>query len=1287
MTKPPLTGLRQLCPDVDPRLPAAHLERLGDDYFQAFDLETVARHLRALAALSASQPAQILFDQPSLDRVDVTVLGFDYPGEFSMITGVLAGTGFDIDSGQIFTYAAAREDAASPKPRGGAKALAGDPRLSPTPEVARQGVRDARRRPESPVDVLLRRRCIIDYFSGVLDGRMPFEEWRGTFAARLHRVMALLEDGRPDARADARRLVNELVAAQLGRLKTDSRPILYPVQIEFPRSRGPYTTLRVVSQDTPAFLYALSNALSLQGVSIERVRIKTVHGTVEDEIDVLDTGGRKRLAEDRRKQLRLSVLLTKQFTYFLARAPDPYAALSRFEQLTHDVLDVPDRGEWLDLLSDPRALQDLARILGTSDFIWEDFVRTQYEALRPLLGAGDRGRRASFSRPDIERRLDAALAGAAGFDDIRARLNEWKDREIFLIDLDHILHAAADVRALAEPLTQLAEAVVSRAVAVVYERLSARFGVPCTVGGIPARWAVFGLGKFGGVALGYASDIELLFVYSDAGETNGKESISNAEFFDGLADETSRFIEAKREGIFHVDLRLRPHGSNGPKACGLETFCRYYGPAGESLSFERLALTRLRHVAGDEGFGRQVERLRDGFVYEGRPLDMAELQRLRERQFGDKVKGGRYNAKFSPGALVDLEYEVQVLQVMHGREHPSLRTPRIHEAIAALSEARLLDVEESRRLTSAYYFLRHLINALRMLRGSAIDLYLPASGSDEYAHLARRMGYERQRELDPGRQLYVDFETHTALIRSFIERHFGRQTLTDPTLGNVVDLVLSRDATPEMKQRILTRAGFSNIERAYVNIRRLAGDGARREAFIRIAVLAVDMLRDRADPDMALNNWERFAGMLPDAVAHYDLLLSQPQRLDILLGVFSGSQFLADTLIRYPEFFDWVTNPEILQGARNRVTLAQDLTSFVGESRGAAWLDDIRKFRKRELLRVGTRDICLRAPLEEVTSDLSALAETLVQAALDREWQSAAEILPPGAPGHPANLFCILALGKLGGAELNYSSDIDLLGVYDDSFVGPDADASAMGALYSTIMERLRSALSAHTEEGYVYRVDLRLRPHGTSGHLVPSISAVGRYFEQHAALWEVQALLKARPIAGSLEAGSRLLQRLEPVLRRRRDRRNLAESVRQMREKGLHAEGRDRKRDVKSGLGGIRDIEFLVQFLQLVRVPDDPALWTGNTLRALDLLRQAGAVQEAEAVALRADYIFLRRVEHYLQILEDRQIHEVPNAPAPLTALARRMMGPEASGRDFLARLEETQARTRATYLRMLNP
>ena len=1104
--------------------------------------------------------------------------------------------------------------------------------------------------------------------------------WRQQTERLLGAALADLERGVPE---EARRRVSELVADTI-RTQWPEPPVLHPVQIEVADPAAAdggaaATRMRIVAEDTPLFLYSLSAALALHGVAIQRVRIRTVAGRVEDVIDVVDQAG-KPVGDPRLlDQLKLSILLTKQFAYFIGVAPDPYAALRRFEQLAETIADLPAEGRLLDLLADPRVMGDLARLLGSSDFLWEDFIRRQYETLLPML---TRQQRTDLSDDaSVAERLQHAVAAAPSADEKVAALNSFKDREAFLIDLDHILDPDASVARLAARLTRLAECVVEHALQLAEEELRPRYGTARTLGGIATRPAVLGLGKLGGSALGYASDIELMFVFSDHGSTTGPERIGNADYYERLAQATVQRIGAKREGIFEVDLRLRPYGAAGPRAVSLESFADYYGPGGAALAYERLALIRLRAVAGDRTLGARMERLRDELVYRAGATPLDEVHEMRRRQIAEYGSGDRLNVKFSPGALVDVEYAVQMLQVRYGAAHAALRTPSVHGALQALADEGVLAAPEAQQVRGAYDFYRRLINALRMLRGSARDLYLPPAGSAESGHLARRMGYRDTGELTAAQHLHLELEQRRAEVRSFVDAHLGHGVLGSGSVSGIGDLALSLAEAaepPPEAARIFRRLGFAQPEQAVANLTRLVRQAPDRTEFARLAVLAADQLAVQSDPDRALNNWERYVAALGDPEHHFQLMLLQPMRLDLLVRIFATSQFLADALVRNPELFAWVTEPQRLHRRRRMEDVVADLDF------GSDWLARIDAVRRREILRIAIRDYCLSAPATDVMYELSVVAEALISAALDKLTADRPEVRERA---------CVLAFGKLGGQELNYSSDIDLVALYDDRGL-PESRRNALAQAVSELARALDRVLAARADEMAAYRVDWRLRPYGGSGELANSFSSLAAYYAGPANDWEVQALLRMRPVAGNRAAGEALLAEARGAFARFGDdaavrgARAFA-TIERLRDLAVAEHGQRRLRrgqDIKSGAGGIRDVEFLVQGLQLQHLHRHPELICGNTVTALERLQRVGVLSSGSVDLLREDYLLLRNLEHYLQVFEDRQVHVLPSSPDALATLARRMLGAGATAEQFRELLTTVTGRVRATYLRVVD-
>lgn len=741
---------------IDAEVARSLLARIEPEYFSAFDPPAIARQLQTLVKLSAENPVEVLVTPAAAGMIDCVVAAFDHPFEFSCITGIMAATGYGIESSDAFTL---RPEKSAGKP----------PKTNRREWLAR------------PADAK-RQRLILDCFRGrLLDSANNLKAWTKSFTALIKEVIGLLDQEQDDATDRAKRIVNERVTQWLKRYRESGLPAAPIVRLEADVEQLPGATrIRLQAPDAPAFLYALSTALSLHGLQIDKTRARTIEGRAANEIDVVDSAGKPLADANVVQQLQRSVLLTLQFCYFLDRAPDPFTALQRFEELARQIVQMPEAGKWLELLSSPLSMADLASVLGASHFLWEDFIRWNADALLPLLPLLQRRMRGEELCPpmgSLPRRLEDSLAGAKNFDEQRKRLNEFKDRELFLIDLDHILAKENPDEAfqiLSQRLVFLAENLVGFAVRLVYAELVRLYGVPRDEKRRETGFAVFGLGKLGGVALGYASDIELLFLFGEDGDTagGGRGSLKNAEFFAILTRETCAYIQAKREGIFQVDLRLRPYGNSGPLASSKADFIAYYSQKGDAHAFERLALARLRWIAGEPAMGFEIERIRDELLYDGPPLDLAAIWEISGRMRAQHCKPGEYNSKHTEGALADLEQTVQLLQVMNASRAPQLRTAKLTEAMDALRRAGILSAREFEELTCAYQFLRRLINAQRMLRGSAKDLLLPEAGSDELVHLARRMHYADE---NSGAALIAEFRRHTEAVKRLMKKRFGAE--------------------------------------------------------------------------------------------------------------------------------------------------------------------------------------------------------------------------------------------------------------------------------------------------------------------------------------------------------------------------------------------------------------------------------------------------------------------------------------------------------------------------------
>ena len=747
-----LNTVRSLCPDVASDLLQDFFVRLDQEYFQRFPPPTIAEHVRLTARLTPEHLCEVAFAEQPDQRCVITIVAYDYFSEFAMICGLLSAFGLNIEEGDIYTFA---EKTTPVSPRTTWSEYG--PRIRPkaTPGLASKKIVDVFRVHPVP---------------GVELGKTQQHQ----LTDALSSMMTLLDKGQFE---EARFAVNRRLVEQLGKRRASFGGLLYPVQITFDNSQSPTdTVMEIRSDDTPAFLYAFANALAMRNVYVSKAQFDVESGKIHDRFYVRNRHGQKLTDATDQQQLRLTAVLIKQFTHALTWAPDPTKALEAFDQfldLTVQQTKGKAQQEALAFLSDKKTFPLLARLLGASDFLWEDFLRRQHSNLLPLL-QDYRDAPLITPRTTLRKELDRLVNRAKTDEDRKAALNSFKDREMFRIDMKHIVEPDTALPDFSAALTQLAEAILDRSLRDCQAKLNKLYGPPRLANKKPCPFTVLGLGKFGGRELGYASDIEVLFVYGDAGRTGGKKAVDNSEYFERLGYELLQWIEAKQEGIFHVDVRLRPHGGKGSLTNPFDEIVKYYSAQGLAAPFERQSLIKLRHVAGDPELAKRVETHRDHYVYSGKPLDPSIVLDARRQQLKQLVERGTVNLKHSQGGIVDIEYAIQYLQIKHGSRLPILRTPNTMQALAALVDCGIVTRQDGEALRKAYFFIRMLIDGLRMVRGNAKDRVLPPVDSDEFIFLARRVGYTTDDWQAGARHLETDIAQHMKLTKGFFERTFGR---------------------------------------------------------------------------------------------------------------------------------------------------------------------------------------------------------------------------------------------------------------------------------------------------------------------------------------------------------------------------------------------------------------------------------------------------------------------------------------------------------------------------------
>ncbi|MBT5953697.1 hypothetical protein HOG98_03145 [bacterium] len=1227
--------IKQKYPETSLQAVTEYSEGLPQRFFDEHSQEQQAYFCHLLSKIDSLHFFSIIPHFNSRKKGSLTILTYDYPYSLSLFVGIIASLDFDIQSASFFSYLT--KVSVSKESRNYRKLK----------NVYGKSIKQ------------MTRKKIIYTFEGNIPKNLSLEIWQQSLRARLNEVIRLLEESTKETNLLlVRQRVNQWVSEKITKLKKKTSILTHPTLIST-SDHDDCTEFIIETVDTPFFLYALTLSLNYIRLNIVSINIKTESTTIKDRIYIVDSSGNKLTNQTDIDRVKLIIILLKQFTYFSDNSPNPFQSITRFIDLITTVLSKSDQSLWITMLSENGNMKKLSRILGASDFIWEDFIRIQTESLLPILNPRTTFEIEKLTIESFHIELNKLLKNASTFEEKMIQINRFKNDWTTYIDLHHILKQL-NFREFSKCLSNLAEVIITKSCKIIEKRLRHTYGLPKTFAGFNAIYTIVGLGKFGGTALGYASDIELMLIYSDDGSTSGDKSISNTNYFNQFVEMLSKFIQTKRDGIFSIDLRLRPYGVNGPKGVSVASLCNYYSSEGDAHIYERLALVRLRYICGSVPLGQKINRFRNEWVYSHNVPNFKTLLELRVKQVAEKLgKKKQINAKYSPGALVDIEYTVQALQMKHGFKYKKLQTPSVHDALEELGKSGIISITKASQIIDAYQFFRRLINGLRMLRGSAKDLTMPAFDSHECTVLAKRVGYTFK-SIKERKQLSIDYETHSSIIRTFIDSYLNANFQANEG-RSVADIMLSSNLTETIKLKILTKYGFKNPETALINLHKVTQSTSTEDVTLKLLVYAFDKLSQTPDPDRALNNWERFMENCESPSNQFHSFFSELKQLDVLFDLFSTSQFLSDTLIKNPEIFKSVTQKKTIHKPLRRGLIYQEIQRLKSKN----WIDDVRRFRRHEIMRIAIKDICFEVSLETVTRELSYLAEGLIQSALELAWNTIENDLNKTKLTHLKDLkdnFCILAFGKLGGTELNYSSDIDLVAIH--SMSATSLSSSEIINIYQDLLSCFHKLLTQHTVEGFIYRVDFNLRPYGKLGNLVTGTDEIKKYYIGEARLWELQALLKSRPVAGNWWVGYDFLYDLRKSCFISFKKEAVIDSIKKNRAIQLKQLSLKKtlSTDIKNGKNGIRDIEFLIQGLQLIHLSKHPTLFQAKTLVGLKILRRHKLIGIETHDSLKNAYILFRRVEHFLQILEDRQTHVIPKDNDELKILAKKTLGSHAT-------------------------
>ena len=788
------------------------------------------------------------------------------------------------------------------------------------------------------------------------------------------------------------------------------------------------------------------------------------------------------------------------------------------------------------------------------------------------------------------------------------------------------LNGLADLDEVMSSVTALAEETLRFALARLQPWMRDTYGVPCgQVSRRPQDLVVVGMGKLGGEELNVSSDVDLVFLYPEDGETDGPKRISNQEFFARLSRRLiSALSEYTSDGhVFRVDMRLRPYGDSGPLAMSYDMLETYLHAQGRE--WERYAWIKARVVSQPPDV--DLESIVTPFVYR-RYLDYSAIASLRALHAQVRAEVARRelhdDIKLGPGGIREIEFTAQVFQLVRGGQDPSLRLRPTRAALQRLAQQRLLPPEAVDDLQGAYAFLRNLEHRLQYLEDEQTQR-LPSSREDQ-AMLARAMTCGDYAALVSRLEAHRD-----AVTRQFEAVFASHRTLDapDPLTG-----VWLGSTSEEASIRLLAQRGYANPQVVLARLRQLRDSqvyrrmaAATQARVDQLAPRVIEIAAGFEHPDQTLERLFRVLESIGRRESYFALLLEFPAALKRLAALAAASHWAADYLAQHPVLLDELISPQVLE-APNWVQLREQLAADLDhhQANTERQMDALRHFKQVQTIRLLVRDLAGALALETLSDHLSDLASAILAQVLRLAWAG----LRTRHRDEPR--FAIVGYGKLGGKELGYASDLDLIFLYDDE--QPEAQEN-----YARLAQRINTWLTSFTRAGVLYETDLRLRPDGASGLLVSRIDAYAEYQRSKAWTFEHQALTRARFVTGNAEIGIRFEQLRNEVLRLPRELARLREDVVSMRQRML--EGHPNPSglyDIKHDRGGIVDVEFAVQYLVLGYAHRHEEL-TGNigNLALLKLGGRLGLIDKDLADQAHHSYREFRRLQHQVRLQGER--------------------------------------------------
>jgi len=854
-------------------------------------------------------------------------------------------------------------------------------------------------------------------------------------------------------------------------------------------------------------------------------------------------------------------------------------------------------------------------------------------------------------------RRELKISQSLSPEDAIIEIRKFKNREILRIGLLDLIRLIPPADILKE-LSILARNCIHQIYKVWEREMREKHGEPVEeLEGRTqrSRFTILGMGKLGGNELNFSSDVDLIYVYSLTQGKTVKSGITNHEYFLKLGRLiTSSIQKITADGMMYiVDLGLRPGGKDGEIAISIDSAEIYYESWGQT--WERQAMIKVDCVGGDESLGKEFSQMIKPFVYR-KSIDFGDIEKVREMKRkinkhiskrGDDIL---YNVKLGKGGIREIEFIAQTFQLLFGGKKEALQTKSTLGCVKALKKEGLVSDSDAAALSKAYIFLREVENRIQMNNGNQ-EHRLPKS-FEERVYLGRKMKFFCVSPEETEKKFMEEYKKHTEIVQSIYNAVLESSTVFVDKKGHSEEVEVPQKADfeekifddPQKAKKILEeiRNGISPFEQT---------SEKSKLYFDRLKPEILKISTDLPEPDIAIVNFDKYVSTYGATETLLGLLVGNINILKLLLELFGRSEFLTRIICLNPELIETLLLEKALYEKKGKEDILKELSKALEDQTNVQ--SKFLKYKMSEELRIGLQSILNINTLRETFLQLSNLADAVLSKALELSLKKVS--LRFGIDPVCTNScgLSLLAAGKLGGKELDFASDLDIFLVFKS---GKLPDFIYPQEFYIRVCQELSNILSRTAEK--TYHLDMDLRPDGSQGMLVCELSHFDRYYQERGETWERQAMIRSRFIAGDSELGEKALCILQNFSYSHSLPAEKLKRIKELRQEMKKQRGHEfkKQKDLKFGFGGLTELEFTVQTLQLFTGEKNIGVRKTNTFEAIESLFKNKVLEEEEFFKLREGYLFLRKIETSLRIIHDRPVNTFNVSEKDLRTLARRL-------------------------------